>query len=183
MTRLEVPVLRPIRPIIVLVLAGSTLVQEVRAQIPYNLNYDYYPRTTYYPLNYKLYGWSGWGVPPQVGADLAQGMGIYAQAANQARSGMQATKVERQRDEMTRRWNTFVWSAEHALNLYRLGGRLPEKAKEAAAPEAELERLRDRPEPGEIESGAALNALLDQFADPRLPRGRCGIPAPPWTRT
>jgi hypothetical protein len=161
--------LRDPRPLIALFLVGVVLVPGARAQIPYNLSYDYYPRITYAPLGYQLYGWSGWGVPPQMQNELARGMALYAQQAALARTATRQADARQRREEMVRRWNTFFWAAQHALNLARVGGRLPETGSDAAALEAELARLRDRPEPAEIESGAALNALLDQFTDPRLP--------------
>jgi hypothetical protein len=164
------------RRIVLVILASSLAAHAARAQIPYNLNYDYYPRMNYMPMSYQLYGWSGWGVPPQLQSNITRGVGIYAQAAaarNQAQAkavaGAQQAQAEQSRMEMLQRWNVFFWQAQHALNLYRVGGKLPEGRREADKAEAELARLRDHPEPAEIESGAALNALLDQVTDPRLP--------------
>lgn len=175
-------------------------VSSACAQVPYNLNYDYYPRTSYTPLNYQLYGWSGWGVPPQMQQNVASAMGIYAQnaarsqaalqqtqaaarlaqvAAKQAQAAAQEKGEQQKKSDMISRWNTFYWSVHHAYNLLEVGGALPEGKTEAAKLENELTRVRDQPKPDEIESGAALNALLDQLTDPRLPpQAMHGSPTP-----
>jgi hypothetical protein len=90
--------LRDSRPLIVLLLVCVVLVTGAYAQIPYNLSYDYYPRTSYYPLGYQLYGWTGWGVPPQIQNELACGMAIYAQREAQARATNLEAEAQRRRE-------------------------------------------------------------------------------------
>ena len=123
------------------------------------------PCAVYSPIGYQFYGWSGWGLPVQVQGQIARGMGIHAQGVNQA----EAQASQANRDEMTRRWNTFFWSAQHVANLARIAHRLPRDARDQANMEASLARIRDRPTAEEIERGVALNALLDQLTDPRIP--------------
>jgi hypothetical protein len=147
----------------VVLLMAATAAQ---AQFPYMPAYDYYPRQVYYPLGYRFYGWGGWGT--RVQSSVARGMAIYASNVTQANMRAAQAQSEAQRAEMIKLWNTYLWMAQNTVNRLNIADHHPEVGKDPAAIDLIVNRIRDNPEPGDIESGDTLNAIHDQLSDPLL---------------
>jgi len=123
----------------------------------------------YYPYGYGAagYGFGGWGQTPQ--GSIAQGLGAYAAGAgvynydNAVAGSINEDTVVRFNQylynsmlESRRRYNR-----EHASKL---------KMNDAQY-QARLARIRDNPTKEDIDSGDALNLLLDQLSDPKVTQG------------
>jgi hypothetical protein len=123
----------------------------------------------YYPYGYGYdgYGFGGWGQTPQ--GSIAQGLGVYA-------AGVGVYKYDRAvansiNEDTIVRFNQYLYDSmlesrrrynrEHAAKL-----KMDDSQYQARAA-----RIRDNPSKEDIDSGDALNAILDQMADPKVLQG------------
>ncbi|QEH37126.1 hypothetical protein OJF2_57130 [Aquisphaera giovannonii] len=109
--------------------------------------------------------WMGFGVGTAQG-DIARGEGMFLMGAgiyNQLTAEAEALNTE-----TVMRWNEYVHEAQANANRLRAERRAGERERTKAAIDARLARLRDNPEPRDINQGDALNASLDIINDPRV---------------
>ena len=123
----------------------------------------------YYPNGYGYggSGFGGWGATPQGGilrglGAFAEGEGVYNYDTAVADSIEANTAV---------RLNQYLWNSElEARRRYNI----QQQARlnmDRARYQAHQSRLRDNPQPSDIDSGAALNVVLDQMTDPKVVSG------------
>lgn len=143
-----------------LVLLGGALVAlsassgTVRAQWGYG----------YYPYGYGGYGWGGWGGTVQ--GDIARGLGYFNLGAGiYNRETAQARSIN---TDTAMRWNQYVYLSQQEGTREYFARRDASLARDRNAYNAFVKRLQNKPASGDIESGDALNAALDQLSDPRI---------------
>jgi len=148
------------RPGIRLIIGGLVLLAagagEVHAQF-------------YYPSGYGYggYGFGGWNETPQ--GSIAQGLGVYAEGAGVY--NYDSAVANSINEDTVVRYNQYLYNSmlEARVRYNR------ENAKrlnlDKAGYEARQARIRDNPSEGDINSGDALNAILDQMADPKVMNG------------
>jgi hypothetical protein len=109
-------------------------------------------------------GWGGWGQTPE-GA-YAQGMGYYNLGTGQGNLyNAQAASINA---DTYMRWNEYWYQAHlEATRLY-VAKRDGDAAKSKAAYNQFIKNLQDHPTARDVENGEALNAALDQLADPTV---------------
>jgi len=118
----------------------------------------------YYPYGYGGYGWGGWTGTVQ--GDIARGLGYFNMGAGIYN---RETAVARAVNTDTAiRWNQFVYLSQKEANRHYHERRNAELANNRANYEALIKRLEENPTQGDIESGDALNAAVDQLSDPRI---------------
>jgi len=123
----------------------------------------------YYPYGYGSagYGFGGWGQTPQ--GSIAQGLGAYAAGAGVYNyDNAVANSVN---EDTVVRFNQYLYNSmlesrrrynrEHATKL----------KMDDSKYQARLARIRDNPTQDDIDSGDALNMILDQMSDPRVMQG------------
>jgi len=120
----------------------------------------------YYP-GYGGFGWGGWGGGGNtVQSNVARGLGYYDIGAGvynedtAIADSINANTVEN--------WNQYLWNGQQEANRREYLRMARRMRKDAQSGDAILTRLRDNPTPADIESGAALNVVLDQLTDPRI---------------
>jgi hypothetical protein len=117
-----------------------------------------------YGAGYGGYGWGGWG--STVGGDMARGLGaLYSGAGIYNQETAVANSINA---DTVMRFNEYLYQSQmvstrkyHQIANARL-------AKDNAAYDALLKRLRESPTAREIQNGDALNIALDQLGDPRI---------------
>jgi len=123
----------------------------------------------YYPngYGYSGYGFGGWGGTPE--GNIARGLGAYA--AGEGVYNYDTSVADAIDTNAVLRFNQYVYNSElearrryNALNARRL------KMNDAQY-QARMARIRDNPTQEDIDSGDALNVLLDQMSDPKLLNG------------
>jgi hypothetical protein len=109
-------------------------------------------------------GWGGWGQTPQ-GA-YAQGMGYYNQATGQGNLyNAQARSINA---DTYMRWNQYWYEAHLEATRRYAAKRDGDATKTKAAYNDYIKNLQDHPTARDVENGDALNAALDQLADPTI---------------
>ncbi len=129
---------------------GSTPLPSAQAQI-------------YYPSGYRNYGWGGWGVGNQYGAQaagmgwMAAGKGVYNLDTAEARSINVQTKMQ---------YNEYMYESlrQNQAKLVAEHEKEDQDYKDAAG--AAQDRLRNHPTTRDIQSGEALNVALVELMDP-----------------
>jgi len=123
----------------------------------------------YYPGGYGYggYGFGGWGDTPQ--ASIAQGLGVYAEGAGVY--NYDTAVASSINEDTVVRYNQYLYNSmlearrrynrEHASRL---------KLSDAQY-QARSARIRDNPSKDDIDSGDALNVILDQLSDPKVMQG------------
>ena len=120
----------------------------------------------YYPNGYGYggYGFGGWGATPQ--GSFLRGMGAYAQGAGVYNYDTAvATSID---TDTAIRFNQYLWNSE--LEARRRWAALHSKRLNLSRDEykARQKQIRENPSAGDITSGDALNAILNQFGDPKV---------------
>jgi len=123
----------------------------------------------YYPggVGYGGNGFGGWSETPQ--GTIAQGLGAYAAGAGVY--NYDAAVAGSINENTVIQYNQYLYNSmlearrrynrEHAVRL---------KMSDAQY-QARLARIRDNPSQADIDSGDALNMLLDQLSDPKVMQG------------
>jgi hypothetical protein len=118
----------------------------------------------YYPYGYGGYGWGGWGGTAQ--GDIARGLGYFNMGAGVYN---RQTAIARSiNTDTAMRWNQYVYLSQQEGTREYFARRNAALARDKDAYAAMLKRMQDNPTPGDIGSGDALNAALDQLSDPRI---------------
>jgi len=123
----------------------------------------------YYPggYGYAGYGFCGWGETPQ--GSIAQGLGAYAEGVGVY--NYDAAVANSINEDTVVRFNQYLYNSmlesrrrynrEHASKL----------KMDDSKYQARLARIRDNPTQDDIDSGDALNVILDQLSDPKVTQG------------
>jgi hypothetical protein len=110
------------------------------------------------------YGWGGWSSTVQ--GDMARGLGALAAGAGQY--NQQTAVANSINADTVMRYNQYMYLAQQESNR-REYARNERKIGRTNATAAETaDRLRDRPDQGDIDRGDALNVLLDDLSSPAL---------------
>lgn len=112
-------------------------------------------------------GWGGWGGGSATApGDIARGMGVFAAGVGQMNvADAQAASIN---STTAMRWNNYEWAINQSL-YQDYNRRMIEKGQETAKSVNEIrDRLRNNPTPSDIQGGRALNAMLDDFQNPRV---------------
>jgi hypothetical protein len=118
-----------------------------------------------FPGGFDGFLWGGWGVGTAEG-DLARGMGLYAQGMGfYERQSAEARSID---TDTVMRWNEYVYEAQMNANRMYRERQIASRDRNTRLTEERQKRLRDNPEPRDIENGDALNAALDEIDDPRV---------------
>jgi hypothetical protein len=119
----------------------------------------------YYPYGYGGYGWGGWGGGTVAGS-YARGMGWYAAGAGIYNE--QTAVANSINANTAMRLNEYLYESQLVQNR-RYWARRDAEARENNAALAKIhDRLLNNPSKSDIDSGDALNVILDDLADPRL---------------
>ena len=112
------------------------------------------------------WGWGGWGGSSTVQGDIARGLGFYnigAGVFNERTAVANAINAD-----TVMRWNQYVWLSQQEANRREYLRRMRRQQIDSTSGEKIYKRLRDNPLPADIDSGDALNVILDQVTDPRI---------------
>ncbi len=116
---------------------------------------------------YGGYGWGGWGAGSTVEGSVAQGLGMFAMGAGVYN---EKTAVANSiNTDTVMRWNQYVYEAQKEATRQYYGRRDANIAKNKEAFNAQMDRILNNPSARDIQQGDALNAIMDQLADPRIP--------------
>ncbi|WP_165249197.1 hypothetical protein [Paludisphaera soli] len=145
-------------PALGLALALSFSPADARAQWGYGM----------YPGGYGGYGWGGWGgAGSTVGGSVAQGLGMFNMGAGVYN---EKTAVANSiNTDTVMRWNQYVYESQKEATRQYYGRRDASIARDKDAFNAQMDRIHTNPSARDIQQGDALNAILDQLSDPRIP--------------
>lgn len=119
------------------------------------------------PARAQYYGWGGWGGGSTTAyGDFARGMGVFASGIGQMNlNDAQARSINA---NTAMQWNNYEWAINQSLYA-EYNRRLIERGQETAKNINEIQqRLRNNPTPLDVNSGRALNAILDDFQNPKV---------------
>jgi len=120
-----------------------------------------------YPGGYGGWGWGGWGAGSTVGGSVAQGLGMFnigAGVYNEKTAVANSINTD-----TVMRWNQYVYEAQKEATRQYYGRRDANIARNKEAFNAQMDRIHNNPTARDIQQGDALNAILDQLSDPRIP--------------
>ena len=124
----------------------------------------------YYPGGYGSggYGFGGWGGTSAVG-DIARGYGAYA-------AGLGTYEVEDAQagsinTDTVLRLNQYLYQSQVEAQRRYNAQQTRRLNLDKAHYDAHLEQIRDHPTESNIDSGDALNAILNQISDPKILTG------------
>jgi len=121
----------------------------------------------YYPYGYGGYGFGGWGATAQ--GNILQGMGAFAQGEAYLED---ADAVAGAIDEATIvRFNQYLYNSKLEAQRRYNAHQAARLALDEAHYNAHLARIRDNPTNADIDSGNALNVIVDQMTDPKVVSG------------
>ncbi|MDG3007760.1 hypothetical protein [Paludisphaera mucosa] len=128
-----------------------------------------------YPGGYG--GWGGWGGGSTVGGDAARGMGVYAAGAGAYNE--QTAEARSINANTAMQVNEYMYQV-NKNNAREYYGRSQREQKEASASgETTYRRIHDNPSQHDIQTGDALNAVLDDLLNPAVPyQAVMGAPQP-----
>lgn len=111
-------------------------------------------------------GWGGWTGPSTAPGSIATGMGVFAAGVGQMNvADAQAASINA---TTAMRWNDYEWQIAQSL-YHDYNARLIKQQKETARSVDEIQRrLRENPTSVDIQGGRALNAILDDFQNPKV---------------
>lgn len=111
-------------------------------------------------------GWGGWGGPSTAPGDIGRGMGVFAAGVGQM--NLADSQAESINATTRMRWNDYEWQINQSL-YHDYNARLIKEQRETAKSVDEIQRrLRENPTSVDIQGGRALNAILDDFQNPRV---------------
>jgi len=123
-------------------------------------------RAQYYP-GYGNYGWGGWGGGgATVEGSMARGLGYYDVGVGE-RNELDAEAASINENTIAR-WNQYVYLSQQEANRREYLRRARLQNRDSRSGDAYYQRIRDNPQVGDIESGDALNVVLNQLTDPRV---------------
>ena len=142
------------------VLAGLALLVAAggSAQAQY-----YYP----YGYGYEGYGFGGWGGTPQ--GNILQGMGAFAEGAGVY--NYKTAVADSINTDTAIKLNQYIWNSELESRQRYAAHQARRLSMTKDQYKARQMRIRNSPMPEDIESGEALNVLLQQITDPKIMTG------------
>lgn len=117
----------------------------------------------------QYWGWGGWGgsAGGTVQGDIARGMGYYA--AGEGVYNLRTAQAASINTDTWMRWNQYMFQSQMEANRREYAHLARLQKRDSMTGEQIYQRLRDNPNAGDIKSGNALNVILDQVTDPRIP--------------
>jgi hypothetical protein len=117
-----------------------------------------------YGAGYGGYGWGGWS--STVGGDMARGLGaLYSGAGIYNQETAVANSIN---TDTVMRFNEYLYESQ-LISSERYHRQMNTRlARDNAAYDALIKRLREAPNDREVQNGDALNIALDQLSDPRI---------------
>ncbi|WZO95767.1 hypothetical protein EP7_002737 [Isosphaeraceae bacterium EP7] len=103
-------------------------------------------------------GWGGWSSTGQ--GDFARGLGYFAEG--EGVYNLNTAQAESIEADAVMRWNQFLYEAQRELDRKSYLRQTRDKQRTKDGYEARQRKLLSDPDSTDIESGSALNALLDQ---------------------
>jgi len=148
--------LRSIRPVLLGLAVLTAASEQARAQY-------YYP----YGYGWNGYGFGGWGGTVQ--GSVLRGMGAYAEGAGVY--NYDTSVAGSINTDTAIRLNQYMWNSE--LEARRRWNAHQARRLNLSKDEykARMSKIRNNPEPIDIDSGEALNDVLDQMTDPKIMTG------------
>ncbi len=119
-----------------------------------------------YPGGYGGYGWGGWGSGSTIEGSAARGLGYYAMGMGQY--NVQTAQARSINADTAMRWNQYWWEAQVAQNRAERQRIARRQALDSGAGAAIEKRITENPTDGDIASGDALNAALQQISNPKI---------------
>ncbi|WP_206107867.1 hypothetical protein [Paludisphaera rhizosphaerae] len=120
---------------------------------------------------YGGWGWGGWGMGMGAGStyagSVAQGLGTLAMGAGIYNE--QTAVANSINTDTVMRWNQYVYESQKEATRQYYGRRDNNLAKNRDAYNQNMDRVINNPTARDVQQGDALNAVLDQLADPRIP--------------
>ncbi len=112
---------------------------------------------------YGGYGWGGWGGTTAMGSN-ARGMGVFAAGVGQY--NVDTAQARSINADTTMRFNEYMWESQQIRNKQYYEQLARRRQTINASAEQEYTRLRSNPESRDIQSGDALNVVLDELTRP-----------------
>ncbi|WP_165246854.1 hypothetical protein [Paludisphaera soli] len=135
-------------------LAAAFVVLGAQAQAQYR-----------YPSGYG--GWGGWGGGSTVAGSQARGMGVYAAGAGAYNE--QTAEARSINADTAMQVNQYLYEV-NKNNAKTYYARSEANQKEASASgETTYRRIHDNPSQHDVQTGDALNAVLDDLSNPQVP--------------
>lgn len=125
-------------------------------------------RAQFYPGGFGPWGWDAWGHMggSTVGGDIARGLGSFmAGAGVYEQQNAIATSINA---DTIMRWNQYIYMSQMEANRVNAVRDAARTKKSKKAYEDLQKRIRENPEKSDIESGSALNAIVEDLSDPRI---------------
>ena len=124
----------------------------------------------YYPGGYGAggYGFGGWGGTSAVG-DVARGYGAYA--AEVGAYDVEAAQAGSINTDTVLRFNQYLYNSSLEAQRRYNASKTRRLNMDKANYDAHLARIRDTPTEADIDSGDALNSILDQLTNPKSMNG------------
>jgi len=97
---------------------------------------------------------------------MARGLALYDVDLGAAREETAAANAIN--EKTVQDWNQYLWLSQQEANRRAHLRRVRQMRRDAQSGDAVSNRIRNQPTPDDIESGAALNVVLDQLTDPRI---------------
>jgi hypothetical protein len=119
-----------------------------------------------FPGGFGDWGWGGWGGAATAAGDHARGMGVFAQGAGFYHK--QTAVADSINAETVIRWNNYMYESGKLANQARLRRMEQRRVGNIERIAANQQRLRDNPEPRDINQGDALNVAMEEINDPRV---------------
>lgn len=118
----------------------------------------------YYPPGYG--GWYGWGGGDTAFGANARGMGIFA--AGLGAYNLDTAQAHAISADANMRLNEYLWQSQQIRNKRYYEQLAARRERNTQTTEETYKRIRENPEPRDIQRGDALNAALDEITDPRV---------------
>jgi hypothetical protein len=118
-----------------------------------------------YPAGFGGFGWGGWG-GQTVQGDIATGLGAYAAGAGYY--NLKTAVADSINADTVMRWNQYLYESQMNANRSHFQRLARIRENSVSTADQVRSRLRDNPDPADINRGDALNVALDEINDPRV---------------
>jgi hypothetical protein len=121
----------------------------------------------YYPHGYGGYGWGGWGGGgTSLAGSTARGMGAFAAGAGYYNA--QTAQARSINVNTAMRYNQYMYESHLEATKQHDALLAKQKGQTIEAYNQVQQRIRNNPDPHDIEMGDALNAAVDEIENPRI---------------
>ena len=115
-----------------------------------------------YPGGYG--GWGGWGAASTVGGSHAQGMGVFAAGAGAYNE--QTAEARSINAQTSMQMSSYIRANQQQRDREYYQNQAIQSKKVNEAGDQIYQRIHDHPEPHDIQTGDALNAVMNDLTDP-----------------